>query len=942
MKKIIIILLVGAIIKTNVSAQPGAIDPTFNTFDDEAYWGNGWGANSDVNSISIQSDGKIIIGGAFNSYNGSKRNGIARLKVDGSLDTTFNPGTGFNSTVQSISIQRDGKIIVGGNFTSFNGITQNYITRLNADGSIDSSFKLGNGFNSTVQSISIQRDGKIIVGGNFTKFNGTAQSFITRLNTDGSIDASFLQGGGFNDRLQTINIQTDGKIIVGGFFTMFKGKSTNGIVRLNDDGSLDTTFNTGTGFTGYQPWVLTTSIQNDGKIIVGGSFSNFNGKTRNTIVRLNADGSEDVSFNPGSGFQIKQSYQAFTNGSVQTISIQTDGKIIVGGNFNHFNGVQRFFYARLKSDGSLDSPLDFKVGGISYQVVEKPIKSIEIQTDGKIILGAEFVGIGRLNSDGSHDVSFNGTGFNGSVECIKLQSDGKIIVGGNFTSFNGIAQNYIARLNMDGSLDTSFRHGNIFNGAVKSISIQPDGKIIVGGNFRGSGTSLPIKGNHIVRLNSDGSQDFTFNTGSGFDATVTCISVQADGKIVVGGYFTTFDGNAFGPYLTPYIACLKANGSLDTSFNKQGTQWEPTPYAFDGPVLATSILADGKIIVGGSFTSYNGTKTSGVACLKMDGSLNTSFNHFNPKDWSLGGITGTVSTIGIQADGKIVVGGELITYSYNGMGYGIARYNKDCSLDTTFKMGQGFRAGGYNGIVNTIGIQKDGKIIVGGFISSYNGKGTGNIARLNDDGSLDSTFLASFNHYPKCVDIQTDGKIIVGGLFTSYTYGAEATLRTRIARLLFENCSLNATASNVGLTLTATPSSAKYQWFDCSTEMAITGATGQQYIATASGSYGCWVTSGACKDTTNCVVVNIANSTIELNQSRVQVFPNPSSGFVNISIPEKATMVLHDVNGRIIKTYMVEAGSHSITLNDVNPGVYYANFTTDLWQITKKIILNPY
>jgi hypothetical protein len=154
-------------------------------------------------------------------------------------------------------------------------------------------------------------------------------------------------------------------------------------------------------------------------------------------------------------------------------------------------------------------------------------------------------------------------------------------------------------------------------------------------------------------------------------------------------------------------------------------------------------------------------------------------------------------------------------------------------------------------------------------------------------------------------------------------------------------CNLVAAATNAGTTLTATPAGATYQWFNCSTKLAISGATNQQYMATSSGTYGCWVTLGECKDTTNCIVVNITNSTSSVNKNRVQVYPNPSSGFVNITTPEKATLVLQDVNGRMIKNRVVEAGTHAWILNEVTSGVYYITVTTDSWQTTQKMVLNP-
>src|SRR5690606_32753107 len=144
--------------------------------------GNGF--NNVINSMSIQDDGKIIVGGNFTSYDGTARNRIARLNTDGALDTAVEVGNGFNNVINSMSIQDDGKIIVGGNFTSYDGTARNRIARLNTDGSLDTSFVVGNGFNNVINSMSIQDDGKIIVGGNFTSYDGTARNRIARLNTD--------------------------------------------------------------------------------------------------------------------------------------------------------------------------------------------------------------------------------------------------------------------------------------------------------------------------------------------------------------------------------------------------------------------------------------------------------------------------------------------------------------------------------------------------------------------------------------------------------------------------------------------------------------------------------------------------------------------------------------------------------------------------------------
>jgi uncharacterized delta-60 repeat protein len=244
MKKLLLFLIALVLHLPLLHAQDGSNDLSFNA--DKINLGDG--PNSTIQTTAIQADGKIIIGGFFTSYNGTAINRIARLNADGSLDTGFNPGMGANNTITTTAIQADGKIIIGGGFTSYNGTAINLIARLNADGSLDTSFNPGTGANSAITTTAIQADGKIIIGGAFTSYNGTAINRIARLNADGSLDTGFNPGMGANNTISTTAIQADGKIIIGGAFTSYNGTvARNRIARLNADGSLDTGFNPGTG-----------------------------------------------------------------------------------------------------------------------------------------------------------------------------------------------------------------------------------------------------------------------------------------------------------------------------------------------------------------------------------------------------------------------------------------------------------------------------------------------------------------------------------------------------------------------------------------------------------------------------------------------------------------------------------------------------------------------
>jgi len=456
MKKLLFLfmLTIGAIINAQAG---GDLDTTFNP---------GIGANNGVFRIAQQSDGKTLIGGSFTSYNGTSINKIARLNTDGSLDTTFNPGTtGANSSVQSIALQSDGKILIGGQFTTYNSTAINRIARLNADGSLDTSFNVGTGANKDVSSIAIQSDGKILIVGDFTSYNGTSIYKIARLNTDGSLDATFNPGSGSDSKIFEIALQSDGKILIGGDFIFYNGTAKNRIARLNADGSLDPSFNVGIGANSV---VISIALQSDGKILIGGVFHDYNGTAVNRIARLNADGSLDMTFNPGT---------AGANSSVQSIAIQSDGKILIGGQFTTYN------YA--------------------------PINRIA-----------------RLNADGSLDFSFNvGTGANNYVYRIAIQSDGKILIVGAFTSYNGIGRNIIARLfsrnlSVSSSIKKEFQiypnpvKETLFINSKEQISAYEiyslDGKK-VSGNKKENTTQIDVSklsvGNYILKLKTKNGEE---------------------------------------------------------------------------------------------------------------------------------------------------------------------------------------------------------------------------------------------------------------------------------------------------------------------------------------------------------------------------------------------------------------------------------------------------
>jgi uncharacterized delta-60 repeat protein len=351
-----------------------------------------------VTDIVVQPDGKILAAGDFGAINSFSRPGIARFNQDGSADTTFNPPLPTPSsnpnllTIRAIALQPDGKILVGGQFFSGSSTQQPTLYRLNPDGSIDNTFNAPEsaGISRFVLDIAVQPDGKIVTAPGFD--NGGSGGSANRYNTDGSRDTTFnaIFGGGSVNR---VVLQPDGKLLVVGEFTAVNGSPRGRVARLNADGSLDATFNP---LGGANNTVFDIDLQADGKIVIGGSFLSYNGTSRNYLARLNSDGNLDAIFT------------AQTNNIVRAIRIESNGKIIIGGDFTLAGGVSRNRIA-------------------------------------------------RLNADGTPDLSFNiGTGIYGQVYSLALQPDNKIVVGGNFTKYNDIAKVSIVRLLNNSTTRTGF------------------------------------------------------------------------------------------------------------------------------------------------------------------------------------------------------------------------------------------------------------------------------------------------------------------------------------------------------------------------------------------------------------------------------------------------------------------------------------------------------
>ena len=343
----------------------------------------------------------------------------------------------FNTTVKAIARLSNGSILIGGNITS--GITGN-IARLNADGTNDSTFLKGTGFNGEVRSIVVQSDGRILVGGAFTSYGATACNRLVRLNSDGTVDNTFVTaiGTGADATVNVIAIEATGKILAGGDFSNFSGAAMEGLVRLTSAGSRDTVSPLSLPFvTSFDSRITALIAQDDAKIMVVGSFYGPAIATgfRSGIARLTSTGARDATFDPDAGLHFSGSIG--TLGNADTIVRQTDGKYVVGGFFTAFDENPAPCIARVNSNGSFDN-------SFVPPTFNSSIKSLLVQPSGTIIVAGTFTspvnGLERLLANGSVDSTFQqGTGPSGTLYSLAADTGGAFWAGGNFFNYDGVS-----------------------------------------------------------------------------------------------------------------------------------------------------------------------------------------------------------------------------------------------------------------------------------------------------------------------------------------------------------------------------------------------------------------------------------------------------------------------------------------------------------------------
>jgi uncharacterized delta-60 repeat protein len=673
-------------------------------------------------AVAVQADGKLVVAGMSNGkFAVARYNTDGMLDQNFGANGKVTTAIGNRGDVgRAVVLQADGKIVVAGSASvensTGNTIYQIGLARYNTNGSLDTNFNgsgkvlISIGDYNNCFDVELQSNGRIVVAGETSNNSSPSQLdfALAGFNSDGSLDTSFGVGGKVStpigngdDRAYSLTVRPDNKLVVAGEAKQIFGTApfaeTNSdfsLAQYTANGALDTTF----GLNGKVITPIATNdiaydaaLQADGKILLAGQAAPLATIPSIALVRYQPTGALDQTF----GFKIPGSVTTVVRGTIdeaRAVAVQPDGKIISVGRARVTN---RYYFAvvRQHSDGSLDNSFGNNgtiITKIGTGDTDSEARSVALQADGKIVVAGRlydanninlsfyYFALARYNADGTLDQTFGGNGTvivpapNESNEAfaIGIQPNGKIVAAGFYDTLAGPQANYdmaVARLEENGSLDVSFGNNGVVTtdlgsgiDAAYALSLQPDGKILIGGI---GGVSADFA---LVRYNTNGSLDTEFGNngkvltpiGTSLDE-IRSIALQNDGKIIAGG------STRVGTQTDLAIARYNSNGILDTAFGNDGKVI--TPIASNSTDNASSVIiqASGKIIVvGTAITGVSPNVSSDIAIVRYNstGSVDTTFgaNGIIITDYASYGYAGETATgAALQTDGKLIVAGGV-------------------------------------------------------------------------------------------------------------------------------------------------------------------------------------------------------------------------------------------------------------------------------------------
>ncbi len=753
----ICLLVVFGLIMSSVhaAANPGDIDPAFDP-------GAGAEKKPVIYGLLQDSSTTFLAYGSFARVNGSSYANIVKIDSTGAVDASFTPPS-INGEVRALAKRGDGKFLAGGNFSITQSSPYYYdLALLEADGALNTGFWSAFAGQGTINALAVQTDDYVLCGGyalQLSQVSVDPTRHLVRIQSNGFADGTYPVFNGPRAYVTGLAVDSDlpqypNRLTVYGAF------NTGVTTQINWQGALDN--------AGAVIDVTPDDADTDGPILniidasndktyVVGNFSKAYGHAANRILRRNADGGKDTSFNIGSG----------PNGDVTGAYRLSDDSVILVGAFTAFNGASCNRIVRLTSSGAVDTSFVVNNGA------NAPILSIVPLSDGSLALTGAFTtyqgqtryGLAAIAQNGSLLSAFSGftPEMSGTVKIVVhdlvAQPNGKILIGGDFNWFGGVFAPNVARLNADGSPDAGFSAGLGPDGAVRDVALDGDGNVLVGGDIGGVATR-PIGG--VARLLTDGAVDTVFKPivtrTDNSPAPVYAVLPLDDGKVLVGGHVRKISGADRSP-----LGRLNADGGLDAAF-------DPQIAITSGTSLQAYALSawQGTYYVGG-YVTYESLARGFFTRVTDSGALDATFVPVTPSA-NVVVLNSSVWEIALQQDDKPVICGdflEIIDGSWSRpQRRGLARFTTTGGLDS-FDSTTGALSLTY---VDSLSIEPDGRILFAGGFTTYNGVNRTRLARTLTTGALDDSFDPGTGVPARARVIRrvTRTRGLIGGEFSSY------------------------------------------------------------------------------------------------------------------------------------------------------------------------------
>lgn len=728
----------------------------------------GYAYENELEHLLLEPGGDVLIYGSFWTVQGQARRGLARLRPNGILDADFAPEL-HGTVVRAVVRQPDGHLLVGGDFTAVETYWRPNIARLEADGSVDWGFCPESHVDfGEIRVFALQPDGKIIVAGSGMSTEQGTNLVVLRLHGNGTLDGTFVATNVFAGQVRAVVRQADGKILMGGILSGMVQGSHPALVRLNADGTSDSSFTAALEPNGA---IRALALQPDGRILVGGVLQPAMGSPGLGLVRLQADGALDPTFN--------SDVRLCSDCDVRALALDAEGRILIGGRFDRLNGEVQTLVARVNPDGSLDDTFQASIYKYPETGEGEFVSSMALQPDGRLLVA------GYLTLINGHEVNSVARLFTTCCDCpsiVALTAPRYWVDETQVAAEIGVAR--------AGDLSRTAAVEYV----VSPYPFQPPGSATPGSEFAAPGGTLvfnvgeshkvlriPIFNDQMaeaseyfrVALHSPasaatlgrvteaavvivddetaglpGSVDRSFGMPVEADDAgvgVSQLVLSSEGELLMAGAIIGVDGvERHG------LARLRADGTLDPGFAP----------VIEGRVHALTLLNGGQVLIGGEFTRVNGIGRFNLARLAHDGSLDTTFAPVFDAE---------VLALAVQSDGKILAGGQFRWVNGITPRNALARLEVSGEVDPSFDVGTGPEFSDGFGYVRNLCMQPDDKVLVGGVFTHFNQARRQHIARLNHDGSVDAGFDPVEAHLCSAVwamALQPDGKILLSGHFS--------------------------------------------------------------------------------------------------------------------------------------------------------------------------------